>query len=48
MKISGLFITLTQSQSGCYWKGTKSGNYLECKPEYYLKGINYEESNEEI
>ena len=22
----------------CYWTGTSSGNFLECLPEYYIKG----------
>ena len=38
MKIIGLFVAVAQSQSSCYWAGTTSGKYLECLPDFYLKG----------
>ena len=31
-------LTLGMVAGCCYWEGVKSGRYLECKPDHYMKG----------
>ena len=42
MKLSVLISVIgsvkCQGPSGCYWAGNKSGEFVECLPDFYIKG----------
>ena len=43
MKVTSLVLCAVQAapgpgNDGCYWQSSKSGGYVECLPDYYIRG----------